>query len=160
MTELTRSYAFCASHRLHSKELSEERNAELFGKCNNPFGHGHNYSLSVTVAGVVDPRTGLLVDVANLDRLVETHLLPLVAHRNLNLDVPQFADLVPTTENVALVLAAILEGLWDSWFREDDLRLSKIQVQETDRNGFEVGMGVGGRHLHLVSERERATANV
>ena len=160
MTQLTRRYHFSASHRLHSKTLSEERNAELFGKCNNPFGHGHNYSLSITVAGNVDPSSGLLVDVASLDRLLERHVLPVVSHRNLNLDLPQFADLVPTTENLALVLSAILGELWGGWFGHDKLQLSKIQVQETDRNGFEVDLSAGRRELRLMPEKERVPANV
>ncbi len=160
MTQLTRRYHFSASHRLHSKTLSDERNAELFGKCNNPFGHGHNYSLSVTVAGNVDPNTGLLLDLAGLDRLLERHVLPIFSHRNLNLDVPQFADLIPTTENVALVLSAILEGLWGGWFGHDNLQLSKIQVQETDRNGFEVDLSTARGQLHLMPENERVTVHV
>lgn len=115
MTTLTRRYHFSASHRLHVDTLSDQENRKLFGKCNNPFGHGHDYILSVTVRGRVDATTGLIVPVSALDNLVETEVLSLFAHRNINLDIAQFADLVPTTENVALVIASILEEHWTAW---------------------------------------------
>ncbi len=116
MTTLTRLYYFSASHRLHVDALSDQENCDLFGKCNNPFGHGHDYVLSVTVRDRVDTRTGLIVNVKALDSLVETEVLSLFGHRNINLDVEQFSDLVPTTENVALVIASILEEHWAAWF--------------------------------------------
>jgi 6-pyruvoyltetrahydropterin/6-carboxytetrahydropterin synthase len=139
MITLTRRYRFSASHRLHVPSLGDERNAELFGKCNNPFGHGHNYVLSVTVEGEIDEQTGLIIHTGRLDRLVETKVLKLLAHRNLNADVPQFSELVPTTENLALVIAGLLENEWAEWFPvESGARLWRVHVQETDRNGFEV----------------------
>jgi 6-pyruvoyltetrahydropterin/6-carboxytetrahydropterin synthase len=121
MITLTRRYHFSASHRLHSPALSAAENARIFGKCNNPFGHGHNYTLEVTVA---EPIVSIL---PKLDRLVAERVLSLFAHRNLNLDVPQFAHLVPTTENIALVIADLLK---------DQLPLVRIHIQETDRNSF------------------------
>jgi 6-pyruvoyltetrahydropterin/6-carboxytetrahydropterin synthase len=124
MITLTRRYHFSASHRLHSPALSAAENARIFGKCNNPFGHGHNYMLDVTV-----PASGLIVNVPALDRLVTDHVLKLFSNRNINLDIPQFAHLIPTTENVTLVIADLLK---------DQVRLVRIHIQETDRNGFEV----------------------
>lgn len=135
MTSLTRRYRFSASHRLHVPALSEAENNELFGKCNNPYGHGHDYVLSVTVSANVDPQTGLLLRLRDLDTLVESEVLRLVAHRNLNIDVAAFAELVPTTENLALVVADLLEIAWPAAWHA---KLARVHVQETDRNGFEV----------------------
>ncbi len=87
MITLTRRYHFSASHRLHVDALSDQENSEIFGKCNNPFGHGHDYILSVTVQGRAGAKTGLIVQVSALDNLVETEVLSLFAHRNINLDV-------------------------------------------------------------------------
>lgn len=138
MTSLTRLYRFSASHRLHSPFLSDRENAEIFGKCNNPYGHGHDYVLSVTVSGPVDSRTGLLVSVAKLDRLIREIVLDRFAHRNMNVDVTQFSDLVPTTENVVLVIADLLRDSWSEYMPGSAARLHRVHVQETDRNGFEL----------------------
>jgi 6-pyruvoyltetrahydropterin/6-carboxytetrahydropterin synthase len=136
MLSLTRVYRFSASHRLHSPLLSESENAAVFGKCNNPYGHGHDYVLSVTVAGNVNERTGLLISRRDLDQLVQEKVLHLFSHRNINEEVPQFADLVPTTENVTLVIADLLQQHWAAFIGE--ARLMRVHVQETERNGFEV----------------------
>lgn len=135
MITLTRLYRFSASHRLHSPALSEAENARLYGKCNNPFGHGHDYVLEVTVGGTPDPRTGLLVPVSKLDRLVEEAVLRLFAHSNINLDVPQFARRVPTTENLVLVITELLLQNWDAYLGAS-IRLERVHIQETARNGF------------------------
>ena len=135
---LTRRYHFCASHRLHAPELSESENAQLYGKCNNPFGHGHDYVLELTVVGKLDAATGLLVPIGDLDRFVAEKILRLFAYRNINVDVPQFAKLVPTTENVALVIGKLVEENWQASFGELPIRAARVHVQETDRNGFEV----------------------
>jgi 6-pyruvoyltetrahydropterin/6-carboxytetrahydropterin synthase len=100
---LTRSYDFAASHRLFNPTFSDERNWEVFGICNNPNGHGHNYELQVTVSGVPHPQTGLLMDLGELDQLVDTHLLRHVDHKHLNLDVPFFDGVIPTAENIVVV---------------------------------------------------------
>jgi 6-pyruvoyltetrahydropterin/6-carboxytetrahydropterin synthase len=139
--KLTRRYHFAASHRLHSLELTEAQNTRLYGKCNNPYGHGHDYVLEVTVCGEVDGKTGIMVPVKELDHLVETKVLKLFRNRNINLDVPQFADLVPTTENVAMVIAQILQAGWRDVLGEFQASLDRIHIQETDRNGFEVVLG-------------------
>lgn len=135
MTTLTRGYHFSASHRLHSLHLSEEDNDYVYGKCNHPYGHGHNYRLEITAAGAVDPQTGTLIPVGRLDRLVEEHVLALLRHRNLNADVPQFAGLVPTTENLALVAAGLLQGNWPA---DLPARLYRVRVEETGRNSFDL----------------------
>lgn len=138
MTTITRRYRFSASHRLHSPALSAAENAQLYGKCNNPFGHGHNYVLEITAAGKVDPLTGLILPVHKLDRLVEEKVLQLFASRNINLDVPQFARLVPTAENIALAIASLLEEHWNFYLPAAGARLYRVHLEETDRNGFEL----------------------
>ncbi len=138
MIAVTRRYRFPASHRLHSPELSAFENARLYGKCNNPFGHGHDYTLEVTVSGNIDPATGLVVPLGQLDRLVEQKVLQRFAYRNINLDVSEFADLVPTTENIAQVIAAILQQNWGAYLSHTHARLSRLHIQETERNGFEI----------------------
>jgi 6-pyruvoyltetrahydropterin/6-carboxytetrahydropterin synthase len=138
MIGITRVYRFSASHRLHSPQLSDRENAEIFGKCNNPYGHGHDYVLSVTVNGEVDRRTGILIPVSALDRLVREKVLDLFSYRNINMDVPQFARLIPTTENIALVIAGLLQEHWAEYLGVERARLHRVHVQETERNGFEV----------------------
>ncbi len=138
MTTLTRRYRFCASHRLHSEALSEAENQRVFGKCNNPYGHGHDYVLDVSLTGELNATTGLIVRLSDLDRLVKTEVLAAFAYRNLNQDVAEFTELVPTTENVALVIAARLSQCWRDYFPYSKARLSGISIQETDRNSFEI----------------------
>jgi 6-pyruvoyltetrahydropterin/6-carboxytetrahydropterin synthase len=138
---LTRRYRFAASHRLHSHELSPAENARLYGKCNNPYGHGHDYVLEVTVGGKIDPETGVLVKLKDLDNLVETQVLKLFRNRNINMDVPPFREVVPTTENVVLVIAKLIEAGWRDMFGEPSARLERVHIQETIRNGFEVVLG-------------------
>jgi 6-pyruvoyltetrahydropterin/6-carboxytetrahydropterin synthase len=131
---LTRVYRFAASHRLHSASLSFEQNAELYGKCNNPFGHGHDYILHISVTGKPDSRTGRVVDVGALDRYVQEELLRLYDHSDLNSDVPGFEG-VPTTENLALDSDKRLRERWP--FR--DAALQRVFIQETDRNSVAFG---------------------
>jgi 6-pyruvoyltetrahydropterin/6-carboxytetrahydropterin synthase len=152
MTTLTRRYRFSASHRLHSPELSDAENDRLYGKCNNPFGHGHDYVLDVTTIGEVDPLTGRILNIRTLDRLVEEQVLSRFANRNLNLDIPEFVNLVPTTENVALTIAELLARHWPAYLARTSARLSRVHIQETDRNGFEVLIPAPAHPL--VSEQE------
>src|SRR5450755_3538969 len=98
---LTRRYRFSSSHRLHSEAMSEEENAGTYGKCNNPHGHGHNYTLEVTVSGAVDPSTGMVCNLVDLDGFVEREVLSRYHLENLN-TVQEFAELVPTTENLSI----------------------------------------------------------
>ncbi len=138
MTTLTRRYRFSASHRLDSAALTPAENARIYGKCNYPFGHGHDYVLEVTAAGTPDPQTGLLLPLSKLDCLVEETVLKLFAHCNMNLDVPQFAHVVPTTENLVLTVADILRQNWSRYLGGFPVRLHRIHIQETARNGFEL----------------------
>jgi 6-pyruvoyltetrahydropterin/6-carboxytetrahydropterin synthase len=118
--------------------LSAERNRQIYGKCNNPYGHGHDYILEVSVLGPVDQETGMAVRVAALDGLVREQVLESFHMRNLNLDVPEFADVVPTSENVALVVQSRLQVAWNRWFDSSWPVLEKVRIQETPRNTFEV----------------------
>jgi len=153
-TRVTRLYRFSASHRLHSARFSEDENTRLYGKCNNPFGHGHNYVLEVTAEGPVDRGTGLILRLAELDRLVRDRVLNLFEDRNINLDVPQFRDLVPTTENIAKVISDLLREYWESYVSGAS-RLVRVHVQETDRNGFEIWVRSEAAKIDTQSEREK-----
>ena len=135
MLRLTRRYHFSASHRLDSPALSAEENRRLYGKCNYPYGHGHDYVLEVSVEGAVQP-DGQVVDRNSLDEWVRERVLRLVDHRNLNQDVAEFGGAIPTTEN----LAAFIEGrLRQGWTLAP--RLSRIRIVETERNTFELKAG-------------------
>ncbi len=127
---LTRRYMFSASHRLHSDEMSAEENAATYGKCNNPYGHGHNYALEVTVSGPVDETTGMVCNLMDLDGFVQREVLERFDHQNLN-TVTEFADTVPTTENLCAAIYDILQR----GFR--DAHLEKVRMEETMMNSFE-----------------------
>lgn len=134
---LTCRYRFAASHRLDLPGLSAGENRRLYGKCNNPFGHGHNYTLDVTVEGPVDSN-GQVAQREELDRIVEEHVLRLVDHKNLNQDIPAPELGVPTTENLA---AWIERSLLQHWRLAP--RLAHIRISETERNTFEMEAKVG-----------------
>ena len=104
MVYLTRKAEFSASHYYHNPALSLEENQRLFGKCNNPNGHGHNYTLEVTVKGKVDPRSGFVVDLKQLKDIMHREVLDALDHRFLNKEIPEFATLIPTTENLAITV--------------------------------------------------------
>src|ERR1700693_889021 len=125
-----RRYHFSASHRLHSAHLSEEENYRVFGKCNNPFGHGHNYVLEVSVSGTVDPATGMIANLADLDGFVEKAVLQVFDHKSLNEDVAAFQEKVPTTENLC---ADIYERLKSFPYA----KLERVRIEETRNNSFE-----------------------
>jgi 6-pyruvoyltetrahydropterin/6-carboxytetrahydropterin synthase len=135
---LTRRYRFSASHRLHSPQLSEEANDEIYGKCNNPFGHGHDYVLEVSVRGAVDERTGLVVNLVDLDGLVQHRVLNDFHLRNMNTQIPAFTDSVPTTENVAVEIRSRLARNWEDAFPGGLPQLEKIRLFETRKNIIEV----------------------
>ena len=129
---LTRRYRFAASHRLNTEVLSPEENTRLYGKCNNPYGHGHDYVLDVTVEGRVRP-DGQVVDRQALDTLVSEQVLARLDHRNLNCDVPELARRVPTTENLASAIEDMLKRNWRL-----PSRLAKVRISETAKNTFEL----------------------
>jgi 6-pyruvoyltetrahydropterin/6-carboxytetrahydropterin synthase len=138
MINVTKKYNFSASHRLHVGSFSEAENDAMFGKCNNPFGHGHNYELLVTARGPVDPESGLAVNTGKLDRLVEERVLRVFHLKNMNSDVAAFRDTVPTTENVGLEIQRMIGGAWREAFPGDWPVFEKVRIYETDRNIFEV----------------------
>ena len=139
MFRVTRRYAFAASHRLHSRELSEEVNRRLYGKCNNPHGHGHNYVVEVSVRGPLHGATGRTVDIAVLDELVARQVVRPLDHRNLNEEVAAFASVVPTSENLGFEICRRLKRNWKEAFPGEWPKLEKIRIGETARNIFEVG---------------------
>jgi 6-pyruvoyltetrahydropterin/6-carboxytetrahydropterin synthase len=130
--KLTRRYRFAASHRLDVPSLSPQENQRLFGKCNNPYGHGHDYIVDVTVEGQPD-ESGQIVNRAALDDLVSERILKQVDHMNLNCDLPELRGFVPTTENLAEALKRALSRDWPL-----QARLSGVRISETDRNTFEL----------------------
>lgn len=143
MIRVTRRYSFSASHRLHSPLLGEDDNRRLFGKCNNPFGHGHNYQLEVTVRGDVDETTGQAVERQRLDRLVRSAVLDRIDHKDLNHDVPAFGGAyIPTTENLSLEIVRMLREHWGREFPDGGPALEKVRITETARNIFEVNAHV------------------
>ena len=127
---LTRRYMFSASHRLHSDEMSEEENRLTYGKCNNPYGHGHNYTIEITVSGPLDDRTGMVCDLVDLDTFVQDQVLQRYDHENLNL-LAEFANKVPTTENLCIAIYEIVKR----GFRQ--AHLEKVRIEETMMNSFE-----------------------
>lgn len=136
MTSVTRRYKFAASHRLHSAEFTAAQNAELYGKCNNPHGHGHDYVLEVTATGPVDSTTGQVVNIQTLDALVRDQVLRDFDHRYLNADVPEFGQHIPTSENIIRVIEQRLQKEWPRVFSGPSPRLDRVHLQETRRNSF------------------------
>jgi len=135
---LTRRYRFSASHRLNVAALSADENRALYGKCNNPHGHGHDYSLEVSVSGPVDAASGRVADLAALDALVKEQVLEPFDHHDLNAEVPAFGERVPTTENLAVEIRARLRARWPEVFPGAGPALDGIRIQETKRNRFEL----------------------
>lgn len=122
---LTRRAEFSAAHFYYNPALSAEENERLFGKCANRQGHGHNYTLEVTVAGTPDPRTGMVVDLKELKEILQREVLDLFDHRSLNHEVPLFRDRIPTTENIAVAIW----GLLAPQIRKG--RLHRVRLYET-----------------------------
>lgn len=125
-----RRYAVSASHRLHINALTDDQNRSIYGKCNNPHGHGHNYTVEVLVGGEVDPETGMVVDMVALDRAVRAKVIDRFDHANLNRD-PLFADRVPTTENLCRVIFGLLKDTLPAG------ELEYVRVEETENNFFQ-----------------------
>jgi len=127
---LTRRYMFSASHRLHSEEMSAAENRATYGKCNNPYGHGHNYTVEVTVSRAVDEQTGMVCDLVDLDAFIHEQILKRYDHQNLNM-LPEFANAVPTTENLCVSIYQIVKrGFLKA-------HLEKVRIEETMLNSFE-----------------------
>jgi 6-pyruvoyltetrahydropterin/6-carboxytetrahydropterin synthase len=128
MILLTRRATFSASHYYWNPEWSEERNLATFGRCANRNGHGHNYTVEVTVTGAVDPVTGFVVDLKWLKDVIEERVLSVYDHRHLNLEVPDFAHAIPTTENIAVAVWKRLEGPVKA---AGGTQLSRVRIYET-----------------------------
>jgi 6-pyruvoyltetrahydropterin/6-carboxytetrahydropterin synthase len=128
MVYVTRKAHFSAAHRLFNPEFTNEQNEAIFDKCNNLHGHGHNYSIEVTVAGNPDPNTGYVIDLKKLSELIEEVILSKVDHKHLNFDVPELNGIIPTAENIALVFWSLLEP------RISEGKLYKVRVAESDNN--------------------------
>jgi len=128
---VSRKAQFNAAHRLYNQNWSFEKNDEVFGKCNNPNYHGHNYQLIVSVKGTIDPETGYVIDMKDLKSLIKEHVEDAFDHRNLNLDTEEFKTLNPTAENIAVVIWNKLRP-----HLNDELEL-KVILYETERNFVE-----------------------
>jgi 6-pyruvoyltetrahydropterin/6-carboxytetrahydropterin synthase len=127
---LTRRYRFCASHRLHSPQLGEAENKRVYGKCNNPYGHGHNYVVEVAVSGPVDPATGMIANLVDLDSFVEREVIEPFDHKYLNVEIDEFRDAVPTSENICIEIFNRLQHF-------PCAKLERVRVEETSLNSFE-----------------------
>jgi 6-pyruvoyltetrahydropterin/6-carboxytetrahydropterin synthase len=127
---LTRRYMFSASHRLHSDAMSAEENVATYGKCNNPYGHGHNYALEVTVSGQVDRNTGMVCNLVDLDDFVQREIIDRFDIENLNM-LPEFAKTIPSTENLCTAIHEILQRGFTL------AHLQGVRIEETMMNSFE-----------------------
>ena len=137
--ELGRRYRFAAAHRLHNAQLSAAENERVYGKCNNPHGHGHNYTLEIRVSGGVDPATGMIANLADLDQFVQREVLDAFDRSSLNEDVPAFRETVPTTENLCIEIFQRLKSF-------PKAKLETVRVEETSNNSFEyAGEASGGQ---------------
>jgi 6-pyruvoyltetrahydropterin/6-carboxytetrahydropterin synthase len=135
---LTRRYLFSASHRLHSDAFTEEQNRATYGKCNNPYGHGHNYALEVTVSGQIDQSTGMICNLVDLDAFVEREILERFGHEHLN-TLREFREGVPTTENLCTTIYEIVQRGFTQ------AHLEKVRLEETMMNSFEYAGSDGSK---------------
>jgi 6-pyruvoyltetrahydropterin/6-carboxytetrahydropterin synthase len=137
---LSRRYRFSASHRLHSAQLGEEENQRVYGKCNNPYGHGHNYVVEVAVSGPVDQSTGMIANLSDLDAFVDSEVIEPFDHKYLNEEINEFRVNVPTTENICIEIFNRLR-------RFPRAKLERVRVEETGLNSFEyAGEPAGATH--------------
>ena len=128
--ELGRRYRFAASHRLHSTQMSDAENARIYGKCNNSCGHGHNYVVEISISGDVDPATGMIANLADLDSFVQREVIEPFDHRSLNDEVEVFRAEVPTTENLCIEIYRRMQAF-------PHAKLERVRVEETSNNSFE-----------------------
>jgi 6-pyruvoyltetrahydropterin/6-carboxytetrahydropterin synthase len=127
---LSRRYLFSASHRLHSESMSAQENQEIYGKCNNPYGHGHNYVIEITVSGQIDSKTGMVCNLIDLDGFIEREVLSRFGHEHLNA-LQEFARDVPTTENLCIQIYEIVQRGFPH------AHLERVRLEETMMNSFE-----------------------
>src|SRR5450631_287178 len=138
---LSRRYHFSASHRLHSDAYDEERNNQVYGKCNNPHGHGHNYIVEVTVTGQVDENTGMVCNLTDLDGFMQENVISRFDHTNLNLD-SYFENLVPTTENLCIAIYNLVSAQFKK------AALTRVRIEETANNFFEYSGEISGNQKY------------
>jgi 6-pyruvoyltetrahydropterin/6-carboxytetrahydropterin synthase len=138
VAHFTRRYRLSASHRLHAPTLTDQQNRDTYGKCNNPFGHGHNYFVEITVAGPIDPGTGFVVDMPRLDALAQRELLDRFDAMNLNADPAFSADFVPSTENLTIEVERVFRGAIPGLDPRGLLRLHSVRIEETANNSFDL----------------------
>ena len=131
-TTITRRALFCAGHRLYNSLFSDEKNREIFGECSNPNGHGHNYVLEVSVSGEVESQTGMVINLKELKRVLDSEIIAQVDHRNLNSDVDFMRGVIPTSENLAAKIWDILDA------KLGERKLSRIVLWESENNRVEV----------------------
>ena len=129
-TTMTKRYRFAASHRLHTPKLSDAENRRVYGKCDSPYGHGHNYEVEVTLAGPVDATTGMIANLGELDPFVERRVIESFDHKYLNEEVVEFQHVVPTSENICKEIFRRLKVF-------PRARLERVRVEETSKNSFE-----------------------
>src|ERR1700676_5027293 len=127
---LTRRYSFAASHRLHNAQLGEEENKRIYAKCNNPYGHGHNYVVEVAMSGPVDPATGMIANLSDLDAFVERAVIEPFDHKYLNEEILEFSERVPTAENICIEIFGRLRAF-------PCAKLERVRLEETSLNSFE-----------------------
>jgi 6-pyruvoyltetrahydropterin/6-carboxytetrahydropterin synthase len=130
MLHLTRRYQFAASHRLHSAQLGDEENQRVYGKCNNPYGHGHNYIIEVAVSGPIDSQTGMIANPGELDAFVDQEVIEPFDHKYLNEEIAEFQETVPTAENICMEIYKRVRAF-------PKAHLERIRLEETSLNSFE-----------------------
>ncbi|MEL4897638.1 6-pyruvoyl trahydropterin synthase family protein [Crocosphaera sp. Alani8] len=140
---------FSAAHRLARPDLSLEENTKIYGKCARTHGHGHNYHLEVSVSGDIDPRTGMLVDLVALQNIVDEYVVEPFDHNFLNIDVPHFAEVVPTAENIALYIAQVLQQP----IKDLGAQLEKVKLIESPNNSCEIYCGSSAESLNIPSQQ-------
>ena len=124
--DVTRKVRFCAAHRYNRKDWTPEKNREVFGACNNPYGHGHNYELEVTIRGSVDPLTGMVINLRRIDEILREKIVSRFDHRHINEEVEGFKDNIPTTENLAVYIWDLIEPE----FSKEEVELSRVRLRE------------------------------
>lgn len=143
IAHFTRRYRLSMSHRLHAPSLTDGQNRDTYGKCNNPYGHGHNYFVEITVAGPIDPETGFVVDMPRLDALAQRELIDRFDGTHLNADATFAAAFVPSTENFAMEVERVFRTAVPLLDPSGKLRLHNVRVEETANNSFNLPSGQG-----------------
>ena len=145
VARLSRRWRIAAAHRLHIETYDDARNLATYGKCNNAYGHGHNYTIEVTFAGIIDDVTGMVTNLSDVDRFAATEIVARFDHQNLNM-LPEFAGVVPTTENFARVIEKMFRGFGKAV-------VERVHIEETRNNAIDVLSEAGERATRAARER-------